>query len=587
MARTEPNRNTLWARTLATELGRHGLEHVCVGSGSRSAPLVDAFVRDAAFRVHPHIDERAAAFFALGVGAATGRPAAVVTTSGTAAANLFPAVIEASQGEIPVLVITADRPAALRGLDANQTIDQVRLFGTYPRCTLDLPLPWPGETALGFLRAVAARLWAAASEAPRGPVHLNVQLEKPLEPTLVPGDVLPGVSAAGDGGPGSPPSTAVIAGTRRSDQAERALLEALGNARRPVIVCGPTHASGSGPPALKLAARITAPVLADPLSGARFHPDAPSAAVGWADAILRADDARRVLAPDLVVRIGPAPTSACVNQYLEDHHGAEQVVLDPGGRWKDHLGTASRYLRVDAAVALTRVTEKTGAVAEDGWLARWRELEEAAGEALAGHLADEWFEGAVANATFRSLPQDATFFIGNSMPIRDVDAFVPPSARALHVVGFRGASGIDGNVSGAIGAATARGRPAAALIGDLTLLHDVGALLGGRTLEAPLQIVVVQNRGGGIFHLLPIRDFDPPFTRHIVMPHDVDFAAVAAAGGITHRRTATRSDLEQALEEGWSGPGIGLIEVITDREDNRRRREAALSAAGEAVTRRL
>jgi len=585
-----PNLNTLWARALADEFARHGLHHVCVGSGSRSAPLVEAVARDPRLTVHPHVDERSASYFALGIAASTGRPAAVVTTSGTATANLFPAVIEASQSDIPLLVLTADRPARLRGLDANQTIDQAGLYGGYPRLAIDLPLPRPGDVRQA--RVAVARVWAAATGAlsAPGPAHLNIQLEKPLEPTPVPGDLPDDLSATEPRTDGRPFTTVAAADVAA---ASGVLARRLAGARRPLIVCGPGRPE-VGAAALALAAATGAPLLADPLSGARFAPGAAGSTISWVDAILAGEAARRALRPDLVVRVGASPTSAAVNGALAGWQRADHVVVDRGIRWKDHLALADEYIVAEPAAALARAAQSLEARAGSGvlpvepsWAAAWRTASDAAGAALEPALRDTWFEGAAAAAVVRALRPGSTLFVGSSMPIRDVDAFAAASDVDVRAIGFRGASGIDGSVSGALGACAGAGRPTVALLGDLTLLHDVGALLLAGDVPAPFTLVVIQNRGGGIFHMLPIADFDPPFTRHVVMPHQVDFAAVAEAARIPHRLTPSIGSLEEALASGHEAPGIRMLEVPVDREENWTRRRAAIDAAGRAATEAL
>ena len=572
-----PNRGVLWARTLVEEWARHGLRDVCVGSGSRSAPLVDAFARDPRFRLHAHVDERSAAFFALGHAVAAGRASAVVTTSGTAAANLLPAAVEASQAEIPLLLVTADRPPRVRGLDANQTIRQPGLFGGYPRLEIDLALPRATAGDLRLLRTAAARSWAAAAGVPRGPVHVNVPFEKPLEPTSVPGDV---PTEIGAGRPGPDPWTRVLASRPAAAGAE--LAAALEGARRPVVVCGPSHDPADGPAALRLAAALRCPLVADPLSGARFAPGATERVVPHGDLVLADSDVAGALEPDAVVRVGPAPTSAAVQRYLARHAAHRQIVVDAGGRWKDHRALASDVLVTHPASTLAGAADEVDP-AEGEWSERWRSVGRAAEKALAPSLAQGWFEGAVAAAAAAAVPAGATWFVGSSMPVRDVDAFAGPRDVPIRAFGLRGASGIDGSVSAALGAAAARPDPALALIGDLTLLHDVGALLFARSRDVRLQLLVIQNRGGGIFHMLPIREHDPPFTPYVVMPHDVDLAAVADAAGIPHRPVASVAAVREELEAGWERGGVRLLEAVVDREENWERRDAAASAAREAA----
>lgn len=587
MSRTPaaPNRNTLWARALVDGLARRGVSHACTGSGSRSAPLVEALAADGRFTLHPHVDERSAAFFALGVGAASGRPAAVVTTSGTAAANLFPAVVEASQSEIPCLALTADRPAALRGTDANQTIDQRELFGRYARRSIDLALPEPTAAGLARLGAAVEAAWRAALGPPAGPAHLNLQFAKPLEPVRVPGDMPAGLEARLPASPAPGDEPGDLPPDAGGELAAR-----LRGARRPLIVCGPNHRSGIGRAALALAARVRAPVIADPLSGARFGSGAGRWTMSGADLSLRADDVAAAMRPDLIVRVGRAPTSAAVCRYLERHADVSQFVLDATHRWRDHLATDARPLAGDPAATLERAAAADSGRADEVWAGRWRAVERAVRLAVEPSLAEMWFEGAIAGAMAESLPDGTPWFIGNSMPIRDVDAFTRATDRPLRTLGLRGASGIDGNVSAALGAAAASGRPAAALIGDLTLLHDVGALFADRPPGISLHLVVIQNRGGGIFHMLPIREHDPPFTPYVVMPQSADLGAVAAAAGIPHRLVSSTAELREALtppRPESEGRGLRLTEARVEREHNWKLRAAAIERAKEAARREI
>ncbi len=589
------NRSTLWATVLADELGRHGIRHVSLGSGSRSAPLVLALSRDDRFTLHPHLDERSAAFFALGVARATGEPAVVLTTSGTAAANLLPAAIEADQAESPLLLITADRPAGLRGLDANQTIDQVGLFGRYTRGFADIPISEITESTLRGLRSLVARMVAASVGPPPGPAHLNVQFEKPLTPG--PGDETPG--GAGDpslaiaGRAGDQPYTRLFHGASVPGAGVDRLSEALSRCPRALIVCGPTSDRRAGPAALRLAAEAGIPILPDPLSGARFAPGARAVAVPHYDLLLSSERLRETLHPELIVRIGAGPTSADTQRLLDEARHAEQIVIDAGGRWKDHSASATDYLVGDPAAIATavaaRLESREGEMrgrGEEGeaWRATWRSAGERAEAIVAEALAGELFEGAAAATVVAGVPGGATLFVGNSMPIRDVDAFACPRDAELRAIGFRGASGIDGNVSGAVGAAAATGSPTVALLGDLTFLHDRNGLLAARREALPVVFVVIQNEGGGIFHMLPVREHDPPFTEHIVMPHGVQMNRVARAAGIEHCRVTTSGDLGDALAEGIGARSPLVIEVPVERGSNWERRNAVVRAVCETVS---
>jgi 2-succinyl-5-enolpyruvyl-6-hydroxy-3-cyclohexene-1-carboxylate synthase len=637
------NRNELWARALLDELARAGVREVVVAPGSRSTPLVLAAAADRRLRITVQVDERSAAFLALGVGKATGTPAAVITTSGTAAANLLPAVVEAAQSETPLLLLTADRPPRLRGADANQAIDQVHLFGRYPRLFRELSPAHVSEATLRHLRAVAVRAVAAAEGDPGGPVHLNLAFEKPLEPVPAPGD-LPadlgrGSPFVAEGRPGDFPFTRVAPRRAIPDPGGVEILaDRLAKAARPLLVAGPVPRPWESAGPLRRLAALGYPLLADPLSGARFggggpagpttaeasRPSLPPGALpfGW-DLALRAPQLRRRLRPDLVIRFGASPTSAALLTLLEECAGVPQVVVDAGDRWKDHLAVASHVLPWDptrTATALAdllegraagegtggsggsgRVAAGTGVEGSpDGWLTAWAEVEVEVRRALAEE--GPFFEGDVLREVAARVPEDALLFVSSSMPVRDLDAFGEPRPSGPVVLGNRGASGIDGIVSTAMGASLGARRPVVAVLGDLALLHDMNGLLAAREAGVRVLFVVIQNDGGGIFHLLPIREHDPPFTRLVATPHGREVDRIAHLHDLPHLRVEGRAEargegrgsapgeppgglrgveglrkaLDTLLPSVLAGDGCALLEVRTDRiENERRHREVA------------
>ena len=524
----------------------------------------------------------------------------MVITAGTAAANLFPAVVEASQAETPLLVVTADRPHRLRNADANQAIDQLRLYGPFVREFFELAPAEVDGAALRHLRTVASRAVASAVGLPAGPVHLNVPLDKPLEP--LPDEGTDAFAAAHPrAARGRTRERAYVGiGPRRPrlDQTEiEALAASLAAARRPLLVAGPhPEPDALGGAVLAFAAASGVPVLADPLSGARFGgPAAGGACVyGAYDLFLREPEVRAALAPDLVVRVGRTPTSTPLLEYLEDASLDAHVVVDPSHRWKDHLAVATHVLRGDPVDALERLAGIGGSDRRDpAWCARWTAVERAAVDALAGPLAtpgaDARFEGMIARELVRAVPPDATLFVSSSMPVRDLDAFGGGRAEPLRVLGNRGASGIDGIVSTALGVAAGSGAPVVALIGDIALLHDANGLLAARERDARVVFVVVNNDGGGIFHFLPVREHEPHFTPFFATPHGVSPERVAALYGVPYEiaEPATlgarvRAALAQPPEAEGRG-GSRLIEVRTERETNRARRDAAIGAARDAA----
>jgi 2-succinyl-5-enolpyruvyl-6-hydroxy-3-cyclohexene-1-carboxylate synthase len=613
-----PNRNTAWASAFVDELARAGLRHACIAPGSRSTPLVLALAAEERIRCFVHVDERSAAFFALGIGKATGAPAAVVTTSGTATANLLPAAMEADASRAPLLLLTADRPARLHGTDANQTVDQSHLFGSRVRLFHQVAAPEASDRGLRYVRALAGRALGAALGPPAGPVHLDFPFDKPLEPTVVPGDVPGDLAerwplAAGGRGEGRPFTAVTGPALAPAEDDLEELAGRLTGGRRTLLVCGPAsgapEADRLGRAALRLAAAGDWPLLADPLSGARFAPGAATGALGAYDLFLRSAELRRLLRPDVVLRLGPTPTSAALAAYLEEHADREQLVVDAGPSWADHVAVASGLLRADPAVVAARLADAVaGASPEPGWAESWRAAETAAREAARAEIAEvggEAFEGDVLAAVADALPDEACLFVGSSMPVRDLDAFGLPRDRRLVVLGNRGASGIDGSVSTALGAAATRsggGAPTVAVLGDLALYHDMNGLLAVRKAGVDIVLIVIHNDGGGIFHMLPVREYEPAFTPYFATPHGLDFGHAASMYGLTYRevgpgraeedgggsRGGDRSpvgELREAVGEALAAGGGHLLIVRSARERNRELHERVAGAAIRAAER--
>ena len=581
------NPNTLWAEAFLDELVRAGVRHVVAAPGSRSTPLTLAASRRAPLRVTAVVDERSAGFLALGVGRATGRPAAVVTTSGTGAANLLPAVIEASQGEVPLLLLTADRPRRLTDTDGNQSMDQLRLFGAFPRAFFHVGPPEVEASSLDYLRSLAGRVVGLATGAPPGPVHLNFPFAKPLEPGESPGDLPPDLARAHPlslaGRPGEEPMVRVPSWSFRVDEEEMDdLARLMAESGRGLVVAGPVpDPEVVGPRVLALAAAVGCPLLADPLSGARFRPAKGARVVAHYDLFLRSDELRRELAPDWILRIGGSPTSTAVLDLLSECREARQVVVDGGHRWKDQRARAHRYLRAAPGPVLERLLASPFQEADPGWLEGWAEAERRTQQVLdetgvvggsAGGQEKDVLEGEILAAVAAAVPEDGRLFVGNSMPVRDLDAFAPPRDAAFEVFGNRGASGIDGLVSTTLGVALGSGAPTVGVLGDLSLFHDMNGLLCMRDLRLPVVLVVVNNDGGGIFHTLPVREFEPAFTELFVTPHGLDFRKVAELYRLPFHRAETVGELEDVLEETLARKDPLLLEIRTRGEESHARR---------------
>ena len=587
---TAENANTVWAEAFVDELARSGVREICLTPGSRSIPLILAVAAHPALRVHTHLDERSAGFFALGLGKATGRPAGVVTTSGTAAANLLPSVVEAAQAETPLLVLTADRPPYLRHTDASQTIDQVRLYGGFVRAFFDVPTPQMDDAPLRALRALAGRAVGVATGLPVGPVHLNFPFAKPLEPTAAPAGIREAMrefSLASAGRDGEAPFVRVTSSTQTATgPAIEQLADSLRAAARTLIVAGPVPDPGlAGAALLRLAGLRDLPLLADPLPGARFAPGSAQCALSHYDAFLRDPELWSRLTPDLILRFGAAPMSSAVADFLEHFSRVRQVVVDPGWLWKDHLSTAAEYLPAAVAGVASALADRVGETGRSAWTDRWRDLDRCARETFAQQHADRPFEGTVLSRIVGALPEGTNVLVGNSMPIRDLDRFVTARNERLRVHGNRGASGIDGLVSTALGVAAASSGPTVAILGDLSFYHDLNGLFAARGVgdATGVVFVVINNDGGGIFHMLPIREFEPAFTRHIVVPHGLDFSHAARLYGLPFTRLGMEEDVAGAVTAALETDGSAVIELSSEREQNRRRHEESLAAVRAAA----
>lgn len=574
---TSPNPNTVWAETFVDELVRAGVRDIVLAPGARSIPLVLACAARSEMHMYTHIDERAAAFFALGLSKGSGRIPAMLTTSGTATANLYPAVIEAALGCTALLVLTADRPGHLRLTDANQTIDQQRLYGDYTRAFFDAGPPQLDDSRLRAHRSLAARAVAAAHGPPAGPAQVNFPFAQPLEPTGTRVPDAPGRRSAG---------TIVHRTEAVADAATLGTLaEHLGRAVRALLIAGPTtNPSATGPAIVKLAERAAIPLLADPLSGARFAPGASRASLCAYDAYLELPECQSPLAPDLIVRFGATPTSSGLAAFLEYHAGVPHVVVDDGHRWADHLALATEYIRANPERVATELASRGQWSGEGSWRRRWQEIDCCARDVLAAGGRDAPDEPHVAGRLAAALAAETPFVVGNSMPIRDLDRYGAAREAALRVMGNRGASGIDGLVSTAAGVAAGANRPTVALVGDLSFLHDLGGLFALRQHRPPLVLVVVNNDGGGIFDTLPVRTFEPAFTRHIVVPHGLELARAAALFELPHRLVDVHGDVAGEVGTALEQQAPAIIEVRTDRKRALRQREQDQHAVALAVS---
>jgi 2-succinyl-5-enolpyruvyl-6-hydroxy-3-cyclohexene-1-carboxylate synthase len=581
-------------RAFVDELARCGMVAACTAPGSRSAPLVISLANEPRITCYSHIDERAAGFFALGLAKSSARPVAIACTSGTAAAELHPAVIEAHEARVPLIVLSADRPAELREVGAGQTIDQLELYGSAAKWFVEMRIEEATPASLRWIRTVACRAYSRPCEGRPGPVHLNFPLREPLvaEPDLPAEE-----TGRRDGRPfvSRPPA-------RLLDRASRDTLEELvRGARRGVLVAGryerdppdvdrPGAPHGLGAAAAALGSALGWPLLAEPLSGARRG----EAAIAHYDALLRQHAFRGRVQPDLVVRVGDLPTSKPLREWLASLGEVPQLALDPEGAWQDPDGALAHSLPLDPGRALIALEERRELLgpAEPDWLAEWRSADERAAESILGVLAgEELSEPLVARELGVLLPGGATLFVASSMPVRDVEAFWPVRTDPPRVLCNRGANGIDGTVSSAFGVAAAEalaGAPGPVLLltGDVALAHDIGGLLAARRLSLKLTIVLLDNQGGGIFDFLPVARAPiarHAYTDHVATPPGLDFADAARLYGLTHERPADLPAFREALERALAQERSAIVEVRGERRANVALHERVWEAVGAAV----
>ena len=567
---TPPVDSYLLLRALCDEFGRCGMQHACTSPGSRNAPIIVSLVREPKLQCWSHLDERCAGFFAVGAAKASGRPVAVTCTSGTAAANLAPAVIEAFQAGIPLIVLTADRPSELREVGAGQAIDQLKLYGDAVKWFFEVAPPDASVATLRWVRQLACRAyWTALADRP-GPVHLNLPLREPLVlDGPLPDDPLPGRA---DGGPW----------VRLAARATVPRPSPRSVPVRGVIVAGRLeHARDDAPgarvadAAARLAERAGWPLLADPLSGAR-HADN---AIATYDLLLRDRGFAERQVPELLVRVGDLPTSKPLRTWLAALDDVPQLAVDPEHGWQDPAAVVSEIDPGDPVDALDSLAVD-GEVDPD-WLMHWRTADDSAAAALAAGLRTELSEPLVAARLGEWLTPDVSLFCAASMPIRDLELYLPARQPLPRVLSNRGANGIDGTVSSAFGVA-ATGEPVVLLLGDVAFAHDIGGLLAGRRLGLGLTIVLLNNDGGGIFHFLPISGETDVFEQHIGTPHGLPFKCAAELYGCRYEHPQTEAELREALAAAVASGAVTLIEVRTQRADNlllhRRLADAGLEA---------
>lgn len=570
------NRNYALAGAFVDELSRCGLKHVCICPGSRSSPLAIAFARHQSIRKWVHLDERSAAFFALGIAKYIRQPVAVVCSSGTAAANLSPAIIEAFYSGVPLLALTADRPPELHDWGALQTIDQARLFGNHVKWSVDMPTPEITPSLVAFMRATAGRAFTTACQTPAGPVHLNFPFREPLEPSTVSNDLPDDLSTWQDdvryGRNGGRQYLKSVPAARAPSQPElQQLATELASKERGLIVCGPAVDSNRAEDVVALAHRLDYPILADCLSQVRCGKHDAGPVIDCYDMFIDDQELTGTFTPEVIIRFGALPVSKPLVGYLERHARARQILIAGGGRWHDPLHVAGEVWHVDEALfcggLIANLRYKREATE---WGRQWYDLAKAVRDAMSRELedCDELFEGKVFSELARLLPENSILFAGNSMPVRDMDTFFAAARCPAQFMANRGASGIDGIVSTALGVSAVSPGKLVLVLGDISFYHDMNGLLAAKAFNLNVTIIVINNDGGGMFSFLPQSAYKDVFESYFATPHGLTFRAAAELYGLNYNLTGDWATFSDAVKASLLRASPTIIEIPGNRERN-------------------
>lgn len=573
---TPPNANIAFCELLLSEFARAGAAHICICPGSRSAPLAIASRRVPELRPWVHLDERSAAFFALGLAKASCRAVVLFCTSGTAAANFYPAVIESWYGRVPLIVLTADRPAELREWGDGQTIQQTHLFGNHIRWFAEVPLPEANETILRTVRSIGARAAAIAQGTSKGPVHLNLPFREPLTPEPNEEEMRELKKMSFSSGIRADSFSKQV-----PEQTIQELCQLVKERTQGIILCG-EHSSGHeyGKEIARFANITGWPVIADPVSQLRFGPHTErTPLISTGDLLLRGPGFRKRMAPGAIIRIGATLTGKAARLWALEQRGCRHVLVDEQQRWHDPDHLVTDFLTCDPTELfqqLSNVLVKDSFVREQrAWFETWVMAEQIAKETLSKEFTENsrLLEPVVGNSLVACLPDKCDLFLASSMPIRDIDSFAPLLTKSIRVFSNRGTNGIDGVISSALGVAgdnnfRENGRQTVLLTGDLTFLHDIGGLLTASRNQLALTIIVINNDGGGIFSLLPVSQYsrEADFENYFTTPHGLSFESAAELYGIDYLKVESLSSFKSALDDIGDRSGTRIIELVVDRQ---------------------
>ncbi|MFS0674395.1 2-succinyl-5-enolpyruvyl-6-hydroxy-3-cyclohexene-1-carboxylic-acid synthase [Ornithinibacillus sp. 179-J 7C1 HS] len=553
---------TRYITNFVDELSKSGLTDVVISPGSRSTPLAMTFAEHPDIKEWIVLDERSAAFFGLGLAKQTKRPVALVCSSGTAAANYFPAIVEAHQSRVPLIALTADRPHELRDVGAPQAIDQIKLYGDYVKSFHEMALPDGSPNLVHYVRTRAARAVNESLSGNSGPVHLNFPFREPLIPDFTLENLW--------GEPIREPFTLLHEGIKKlPDGFIKYFAEKISTSKKGVIVCGPQVDEEIAEAIAILAESLGLPVLADPLSQVRTGTHSTSNIIDGYDAFLRNEKIRKALKPDYILRFGAMPVSKAYLFYLKDNPDVNQYVVEHHEGYREPVGNPTEFILTDPISFCTDLVEVGSIIKSDEseWLNQWKTINNIATTHIENISDGALTEGEAVKQLVEVIPEHSSLFVGNSMAIRDVDTFLLTGKKKLTLLANRGANGIDGIVSSGAGAA-ASGQSVTLLLGDLSFYHDMNGLLAVKHYNLNMTILVVNNNGGGIFSFLPQASNEKHFEALFGTPLNIEFKkAIDMYGGFYHHPT-TAAELKEALMTSYREEGLSVVEVKTDRTEN-------------------
>lgn len=544
---------THYLATFIEGLVTAGVEDVVISPGSRSTPIAILMEEHPSLKTWINIDERSAAFFALGIAKAGRKPVALLCTSGTAAANYFPAIVEATHSKVPLIVLTADRPHELRDVGAPQAINQIDLYGKYSKWFVEMAIPESTTNLLQYANTVANRAVATSLSSPAGVVHLNFPLREPLVPNLeeLQWNLLE--------------TKKVVVQNNRQHLPEEAvsLLKEIADKERGIIICGPHDQEGFPEAVTQLAEKLGYPILADPLSQLRSGSHPKDMIIDSYDTILKSSLLFKELKPTVILRLGAMPVSKVLMQFITQSEASYQFIIDQDEGWRDPTLTGTHFVHmneIDFCIQASEVIDERRKNME--YFQHWKKANEIVKPVLQSKVTDFHFEGDIVRYLVHTMEDDIGLFIGNSMPIRDIDTFFMVNEKNIRLFANRGANGIDGLTSTALGVST-KVRRLILLVGDLTFYHDLNGLLASKLHNLPITIILVNNNGGGIFSFLPQSKEEKHFEQLFGTPVDLDYEKVVSMYNGRFTRVQTWTEFEEEVRYSLQANQLSVIEVPT------------------------